>query len=167
MEEKPTITAGTDAEGDSAAAKGFAVATGAQPPLVVVAAALIDSQGRVLMQRRPEGKQHGGLWEFPGGKVEPGEGPLEALVREIAEELSLAIDPVDLMPVTFAASESGGESGGGRAVVLLLYAGHHWRGEPMCETGAEIVWANGPMLQELPMPPLDVPLAAALKPLLR
>lgn len=135
-------------------------------PVVVVAAALIDSDGRVLMQRRPDGKQHGGLWEFPGGKVEPGEGPVAALVREIAEELALTIAPGDLQVVTFAASEGEGE-GESRAVVLLLYLCRVWQGVPVAEEGAAIAWADAAMLDRLPLPPLDVPLAAVIKPLLK
>lgn len=157
MEKNPTIAALPAGRPESQPRRDFG------EPLVVVAAALIDSRGRVMMQRRPEGKQHGGLWEFPGGKVEPGEGPVAALVREIAEELTIVIAPDDLHPVTFATSESATA----RAVVLMLYACHHWRGVPVCEAGAEVVWATATMLDELPMPPLDVPLAAALEPRLK
>jgi 8-oxo-dGTP diphosphatase len=69
---------------------------------IVVAAAMIDGLGRVLLQRRPEGKQHGGLWEFPGGKVEAGEGPVQALIREIDEELGVALSAADITPLSFA-----------------------------------------------------------------
>jgi ADP-ribose pyrophosphatase YjhB (NUDIX family) len=76
---------------------------------IVVAAAMIDGLGRVLLQRRPEGKQHGGLWEFPGGKVEAGEGPVQALIREIDEELGVALSAADITPLSFAhADDSSG-----------------------------------------------------------
>jgi 8-oxo-dGTP pyrophosphatase MutT (NUDIX family) len=74
-------------------------------PLLVVAGALVRGEGaeaRLLLQQRPLGKHHGGLWEFPGGKVEPGETPAEALARELAEELGIAVDPADCVPLTFA-----------------------------------------------------------------
>ncbi|MEO0033174.1 MAG: hypothetical protein RIS94_2932 [Pseudomonadota bacterium] len=127
----------------------------------VVALALVDSSGRVLMQRRPAHKQHGSLWEFPGGKIEPGEGPRAALVREIAEELALVIGAQDLAEVAFSASE------GPPAVLLLLYMTRHWQGEPRClEPGAEIAWVDASALSALAMPPLDVPLVEALTPIL-
>lgn len=131
------------------------------PPtlLTVVALALLDDAGRVLMQRRPAARAHGGLWEFPGGKVEPGEGPTTALVREITEELSITIDAADLAPLTFAASPPDGIA---RPLVLLLYTCRRWLGEPVPEPGAELQWLHPEALGALSMPPLDVPLAAAL-----
>lgn len=128
--------------------------------LIVVALALLDDTDRVLMQRRPEGRAHGGLWEFPGGKVEPGEGPASALVREIAEELSITIDAADLEPLTFAANS---EQESTRPLVLLLYTCRCWEGMPVPEAGAELQWLNAEALSALSMPPLDVPLAAALQ----
>lgn len=128
--------------------------------LTVVALALLDSADRVLMQRRPETRAHGGLWEFPGGKVEPGEGPCAALVREIAEELSLTLAIRDLVPLTFAANP---EADGVRPLVLLLYTCRRWEGTPVPEPGAELQWLDADALSALPMPPLDVPLAAALR----
>lgn len=126
--------------------------------LAVSAMALIDPAGRVLMQRRPENRAHGGLWEFPGGKLEAGEGPAEALVREIAEELGIAIREADLTPVSFAASEGAGR----RPLVLLLYACRRWEGDPVAEPGAALQWTSIDQFSALAMPPLDVPLAAAL-----
>lgn len=128
--------------------------------LTVVALALIDCADRVLMQRRPQSRAHGGLWEFPGGKVEPGEGPAAALVREIAEELAIAVDAADLAPLTFAANPEGE---GLRPLVLLLYTCGRWLGDPVPEPGAELQWVDSPALSALAMPPLDVPLAAALQ----
>lgn len=128
--------------------------------LTVVALALLDGAGRVLMQRRPETRAHGGLWEFPGGKVEPGEGPAAALVREIAEELSITIDAGDLVPLAFAANP---EEDGARPLVLLLYTCRRWHGDPVPEPGAQLRWLESEALSALSMPPLDVPLAVALQ----
>jgi 8-oxo-dGTP diphosphatase len=115
--------------------------------LIVVALALLDSAGRVLVQRRPEDRAHGGLWEFPGGKVEAGEGPAGALVREIAEELGVTIAAADLAPLTFAASPEHGDT---RPLVLLLYTCRRWQGEPVPEPGAEIQWLHPEALSALP-----------------
>ena len=132
--------------------------------LTVVALALIDQAGRVLMQQRPLHRAHGGLWEFPGGKVEPGEGPCAALVREIDEELGLVIAPEDLFPISFAAREPAcGETAQERPLVLLLYGCRRWQGTPTCEAGASLIWGAPAELGTLAMPPLDVPLLAALK----
>jgi 8-oxo-dGTP diphosphatase len=125
----------------------------------VVAAALLDGTGQVLMQRRPAGKQHGGLWEFPGGKVETAENLEQALLREIAEELGIALDPGAIMPLTFAALP-------GEAHVILLYTCSVWQGEPVCEPGAAIGWFGCEELLALAMPPLDVPLAECVAALL-
>ena len=124
--------------------------------MLVVAAALIDAEGRVLMARRPVGKQHGGLWEFPGGKVEPGETPQAALIRELREELGVEIDPDALTPTAFS------ESPGDRHLLLLLYRCRSWRGEPRALDAAEIRWVAPGRLAELDMPPADRPLAEAL-----
>ncbi len=128
--------------------------------LCVVALALIDPDGQVLLQRRPEDRAHGGLWEFPGGKVEPGEAPDEALVREIAEELGITLCVTNLVPLTFAASPPDAP---GRPIVLLLYTCRSWEGEPAPEPGAALQWVNAEAFRALAMPPLDVPLAAALE----
>ena len=130
-------------------------------PVAVVALALVDSQDRVLMQRRPPHKQHGGLWEFPGGKVEPGEGPRAALVREVAEELAIAVRAQDLAEFAFSASEGGN---GAPPVLLLLYLCHCWQGDPRAvEAGTELAWIDRRALSGLATPPLDVPLVAALQ----
>ena len=124
------------------------------PAMIVVAAALVDAQGRVLLQQRPVQSEHGGLWEFPGGKLEPGEGPLAALGRELREELAISVAPEALIPLGFAASEAG------RAVVLLLYGCRQWSGTPVSQEGASCRWVDPDQIAQLPMPPLDVPLAA-------
>lgn len=119
------------------------------PPTIVVAAALIDADGRVLMQRRPTGKAHAGLWEFPGGKVEAGETPSEALVRELREELGIIVDVASLHPIDFAANKH---------VVLLLFACGCWQGDMIASAADELRWDVPARLAEFPMPPLDVAL---------
>jgi 8-oxo-dGTP diphosphatase len=123
----------------------------------VVAAALIDGAGRVLVQQRPAGKAMAGLWEFPGGKVEPGEAPEAALARELMEELGIAVLPADLEPLSFAS-----EPLDGRHLLLLLYLARRWTGEPLPLDAAALRWAAPSELADLPMPPADRPLVAAL-----
>jgi 8-oxo-dGTP diphosphatase len=125
--------------------------------LVVVAAALVDHAGQILMQQRPAGRDHGGLWEYPGGKVEPGEGPMAALVRELHEELAIAVNPADLYPLGFASREGGT----GRPIALLLYGCCRWQGDPVSQEGAVLAWCTPDMLTAHPQPPLDIPLAGA------
>ena len=125
----------------------------ASPLLVVVAAALIDAAGRVLMQRRPLGKAHAGLWEFPGGKVEAGESPQAALARELHEELGIVVADADLVPSGFAVD---------RTTVLLLFACRHWGGEPSALEADAMCWDVPARLAHLPMPPLDIPLVQQL-----
>lgn len=125
-------------------------------PMLVVAAALTDCEGRVLMARRPTGKQHAGLWEFPGGKVEADETPVAALVRELQEELGIEVGQEALTPVAFS------ESPGDRHLVLLLYRCRSWRGAPRALDAAEIRWVAPGALAALDMPPADRPLAEAL-----
>ena len=126
--------------------------------LLVVAAALIDRDGRVLVQQRPPGKPMAGLWEFPGGKVEPGELPEAALVRELIEELGIALDSADLTPLTFA-SEPLGE----RRLMLLLYTLRDWRGEPAPRHATALRWVKPGELRGLAMPPADLPFIAILE----
>jgi len=129
--------------------------------LVVAAVALIDESGRVLMQRRRLESVHGGLWEFPGGKLEPGESAQAAALREISEELGLELDPRDLEPVTFVSGPPDGKGLGGE-IVILLYSCRRWRGEPACLYAEEIGWYRASELAGLEMPPLDYPLAEKL-----
>ena len=127
--------------------------------MLVVAAALKDESGRWLVQRRPSHKHHGGLWEFPGGKVEAGETARQALVREIEEELGIQVDPRDCATLTFA--DSAGEDRAG-SIVILLYKIERWKGEPQAETGAVLDWVDQQGLTELTMPPLDQRLRSLL-----
>jgi 8-oxo-dGTP diphosphatase len=130
-------------------------------PLLVVAVALIDEAGRILLQRRGLGKEHGGLWEFPGGKVEPSETPQIAAVREIEEELGLHLDAAALSPLSFA-SDAQPPPMPGRPLVILLYTCRVWRGDIQSRAGEEVRWFQFSEVSALAMPPLDYPLAAAL-----
>ena len=123
--------------------------------LPVVAAAISRADGRFLLQRRPAGKQHAGLWEFPGGKVETGETPAIALVREIAEELDIVLEPGSLEPLTFAESRA---ADGSPAIVILLYKAGRWHGEPRPLEGGELGWFSPAEARALAKPPLDVTL---------
>ena len=124
--------------------------------MTVVALAMHDAEGRWLMHRRPPGKQHGGLWEFPGGKLEPGEDPRRGLVREVNEELGLALDPAILQPAAFADAPADDES---PAIVILLYTAPPPTAAPRALEGGELAWFTAEEVLALPMPPLDVPLA--------
>jgi 8-oxo-dGTP diphosphatase len=127
--------------------------------IAVVAGALRGGDGRWLMHRRPEGKHHAGLWEFPGGKVEPSEMPLESLARELREELGIGCDPGDCQPAGFA--ERAGEDGQ-RAIVILLYTVTAWDGVPAALEGGAVGWFTPDEIAALAKPPLDVQLAAQL-----
>ena len=129
--------------------------------LIVVAAAMIDPDGRVLVQRRPPGKPMAGLWEFPGGKIDAGELPEDALRRELEEELGIAVDKSCLAPAVFA-SESLGE----RHVLLLLYVLRKWDGVPEPRHATALKWARPVALHGLEMPPADRPLIGLLEALI-
>jgi 8-oxo-dGTP diphosphatase len=130
--------------------------------MIVVAVALADAEGRVLLQRRPQGKAMAGLWEFPGGKMEEGERPEAALVRELEEELGIAIDEGALQPAAFASADNGG-----RPMLLLLYLCRAWRGEPAALHASALAWVVPSDMASLPMPPADVPLVERLIDLVR
>ncbi len=123
----------------------------------VVAAALVDGAGRILVAQRPAGKSLAGLWEFPGGKIEPGETPEAALVRELAEELAIGVAPGDLAPLTFVSHGYDDFH-----LLMLLYICRRWTGTPRGEQGQPLRWDRPAGLAALPMPPADVPLLAAL-----
>ena len=129
--------------------------------VLVVAVALVDPDGRVLLQRRPEGKHLAGLWEFPGGKVEPGETPEAALIRELREELGVDISASCLAPLTFASH--GYE---GFHLLMPLYICHRWDGIVRPREGQDLAWVRPSRMKEYAMPPADVPLVAMLRDLL-
>jgi 8-oxo-dGTP diphosphatase len=124
---------------------------------LVVACALIDADNRVLIAQRPEGKQLAGLWEFPGGKFEPGERPEEALIRELREELGIVTQEACLAPLTFAshAYES-------FHLLMPLYICRRWQGEVISKEGQALKWVRANRLRDYPMPPADIPLIPPL-----
>jgi 8-oxo-dGTP diphosphatase len=126
--------------------------------MVVTAAALIDETGQVLVQRRPAGKMMAGLWEFPGGKIEPGETPESALARELVEELGITVDAARLTPAVFAS-----EPLAGRHLLLLLYICRSWSGTPRALDAEQILWCRPESLHTLDMPPADRPLIGLLE----
>ena len=129
------------------------------PPIILVAAvALIDIDGRVLIARRPEGKAMAGLWEFPGGKVEPGETPEGALIRELREELAIDVSEACLAPFTFASHTYEDFH-----LVMPLYVCRVWEGVPTPREGQTLRWAHPRKLADHPMPPAEVPLIAMLR----
>ena len=128
----------------------------------VVAVALVAADRRVLLQQRRLGAMHGGLWEFPGGKVKQAESLESALVREIREELGIALDPADCAPLSFA-SDPALPPAPREPYVVLLYICRKWQGEPRCLDGEAIAWFDLEDLAGLAMPPLDVPLVEALR----
>ena len=127
----------------------------------VVAAALIDADNRILVAQRPTGGSLAGLWEFPGGKIEPGETPEAALVRELAEELGVVVSTDALTPVTFVS-----HSYPDFHLLMLLYLCRDWQGTPHGQQGQPLRWEAVTGLDALPMPPADVPLVAVLRDLL-
>ena len=128
-------------------------------PMLVVAAALSDGEGRWLMHRRPPGKDHAGLWEFPGGKVETGESPSAALVRELEEEAGIVIDLASSAPITFA---EGAPPLAERSIVILLYTVTRWVGTIAGREGGTFAWYEPQEILALQKPPLDVELALQL-----
>ena len=139
------------------------MASGPEKRVVLVAAcALIDGEGRVLLSKRPEGKTLAGLWEFPGGKVEPDETPEAALIRELNEELGITIPPRRLTPLTFA-SYAYPEF----HLLMPVYACWHWRGTMAPHEGQELAWVRPEALSAYAMPPADEPLKETLPRLLR
>ncbi|MGK2912183.1 MAG: (deoxy)nucleoside triphosphate pyrophosphohydrolase [Sphingobium sp.] len=129
--------------------------------LHVVAVALVDHDGRVLLQQRPPGGSLSGLWEFPGGKIEPGETPEAALVREVHEELGISTHASCLAPAAFAS-----ETLGDRHLVMLLYVCRKWSGMPEAKHATALQWLRPAQMYAVPMPKADLPLIGILDALL-
>jgi len=134
-----------------------APATG-KPTLLVAAVALMDSENRVLLARRPEGKPLAGLWEFPGGKVAPGETPEEALIRELREELGIDVSAACLGPFTFASHTYEKFH-----LLMPLYLCRRWQGQVTAMEGQVLAWVRPARLGDYAMPPADIPLVAMLR----
>ena len=128
------------------------------PVLLVVAVALIDADGRILLSQRPEGKQMSGLWEFPGGKIEEGETPEVALVRELKEELSIDITESCLAPFSFASHAYDDFH-----LLMPLYLCRVWKGRPFPKEQQKLKWVKLEKFSEYSMPPADLPLVAMLR----
>jgi 8-oxo-dGTP diphosphatase len=126
--------------------------------VLVAAVALIDADGRVLLAQRPEGKSMAGLWEFPGGKVEPDETPETALIRELHEELGIDTHASCLAPLTFA-SHAYPEF----HLLMPLFACRKWKGMPHPQEGQRLAWVRPQALRDYPMPPADIPLIPILR----
>lgn len=129
--------------------------------VLVSAVALLDADSRVLLARRPEGKSMAGLWEFPGGKVDPGETPEAALIRELHEELGIDTVESCLAPIGFASH--GYED---FHLLMPLFVCRKWQGTPTPREGQELAWVRANRMRDYPMPPADVPLVAQLQDLL-
>lgn len=128
-----------------------------KPIILVAAVALIDADGRVLLADRPEGKEMAGLWEFPGGKVDPGETPEAALIRELREELGIDTQESCLAPFTFASHAYEKFH-----LLMPLYLCRKWEGAPHPHEGQRLAWVRPTNLRDYPVPPADKPLVAML-----
>lgn len=125
--------------------------------LTVVACALVDADRRVLIAQRPEGKQLAGLWEFPGGKIEPEETPEAALIRELREELGIETKTACLAPLSFASHNYQSFH-----LLMPLFVCRKWQGDPQALEHAALKWVRPQAMRDYPMPPADEPLVAAL-----
>lgn len=126
--------------------------------VLVSAVALIDADGRVLLAQRPEGKSMAGLWEFPGGKIEQGESPEDALVRELHEELGIETWNSCLAPICFASHAYEDFH-----LLMPVFACRKWDGIPVSKENQELAWVSASKLRDYPMPPADVPLIPMLR----
>ncbi len=127
------------------------------PIVIVAAAAIIDADGRVLLAQRPQNKNMGGLWEFPGGKVEKNETPENALIRELREELAINTEESCLAPLTFVSHRYDDFH-----ILLMLYVCRKWQGNPTPQENNPITWVRPQKLKDYPMPAADKPLVAML-----
>lgn len=125
--------------------------------MIVVAVALVDADRRILLQQRPPGRSMAGLWEFPGGKVEPGESPEAALARELHEELGIDVEEQALVPACFASAPNAGAH-----MILLLYVCRDWEGEARPLDASGLKWLAPAEMDPAEMPPADQPLIALL-----
>ena len=131
------------------------------PIILVAAAALINEKSEVLLAQRPEGKSMAGLWEFPGGKVEPGETPEFALMRELEEELGIETRPTCYLPIAFAS-----HSYDDFHLLMPVFALRMWKGEITAKEHKELAWVHPLKMPDYPMPEADIPLIATLRDLL-
>ena len=129
-----------------------------RPIVIVAACALLDREGTVLLAKRPAGRPLAGLWEFPGGKVEAGEQPEEALIRELREELGIEIAKEDLTPLTFASHAYPDFH-----LLMPVYLCRRWQGRLTAHEGQELLWVRPDTLHLYDMPPADAPLKVALR----
>ena len=129
--------------------------------LLVAACALIDADGRVLLAQRPSGKSMAGLWEFPGGKVDPGESPEASLIRELNEELGIVVQESCLAPLSFASHRYADFH-----LLMPLYVCRRWEGIVRAREAQQLAWVRPRRLRDYPMPPADAPLIAHLTALL-
>jgi 8-oxo-dGTP diphosphatase len=131
---------------------------GSRRLVIVAACALLDRKGAVLIAKRPQGRPLPGLWEFPGGKVEAGEGPEDALIRELHEELGIEIAKSDLAPLTFASHAYPDFH-----LLMPVYLCRRWQGRVTAHEGQELLWVKPDTLHRYDMPPADEPLKIALR----
>ena len=129
--------------------------------ILVVACALVDADKRVLIAQRPEGKALAGLWEFPGGKLEPGERPEQTLIRELHEEIGITVSEACLAPLTFASHAYDDFH-----LLMPLYICRRWDGEVIAREGQKLAWVRAGKLRDYEMPPADIPLIPHLTDLL-
>jgi len=135
------------------------MSTASKGPIVIVAAcALLDREGLVLLAKRPEGRPLAGLWEFPGGKIEAGEEPEAALIRELHEELGIAVARQDLAPLTFASHAYPDFH-----LLMPVYLCRRWQGQVTAHEGQELLWVRPDTLHLYDMPPADAPLKIVLR----
>jgi 8-oxo-dGTP diphosphatase len=128
-----------------------------KPTILVVACALVDQDNRVLIAKRPEGKSMAGLWEFPGGKIEVGETPEDAIIRELEEELAINVKHPCLAPLTFASHDYDEFH-----LLMPLFICRKWQGDMKAREGQELTWVRPLRLHNYPMPAADLPLVSHL-----